>query len=71
MLGEQDETNWKKIYITNLAHFTLFAFALQETHEIVAIKKFKDSEGNLFCCVIFHVDNYLVNISPVQVRSLI
>lgn len=70
MLEEQDETNRKK-NITNLAHFILFAFALQETHEIVAIKKFKDSEGNLFCCVIFHVNNYLVNISPVQIRSLI
>uniref|UniRef100_A0A8B9EZK3 Cyclin dependent kinase like 5 n=1 Tax=Amazona collaria TaxID=241587 RepID=A0A8B9EZK3_9PSIT len=30
----------------DLAHFSFFAFVLQETHEIVAIKKFKDSEEN-------------------------
>uniref|UniRef100_A0A8D0ELX6 Cyclin-dependent kinase-like 5 n=1 Tax=Strix occidentalis caurina TaxID=311401 RepID=A0A8D0ELX6_STROC len=29
-----------------LTHFPFFAFILQETHEIVAIKKFKDSEEN-------------------------
>ncbi|NXF34299.1 CDKL5 protein, partial [Nyctibius bracteatus] len=33
-------------HTTDLAHFPLFAFVLQETHEIVAIKKFKDSEEN-------------------------
>uniref|UniRef100_A0A669Q3L7 Cyclin-dependent kinase-like 5 n=1 Tax=Phasianus colchicus TaxID=9054 RepID=A0A669Q3L7_PHACC len=30
----------------DLANFTFFPFVLQETHEIVAIKKFKDSEEN-------------------------
>uniref|UniRef100_A0A8C4XUE2 Cyclin-dependent kinase-like 5 n=1 Tax=Falco tinnunculus TaxID=100819 RepID=A0A8C4XUE2_FALTI len=30
----------------DLAHFPFFTFVLQETHEIVAIKKFKDSEEN-------------------------
>jgi len=58
-------------HTTDLAHFPFFAFILQETHEIVAIKKFKDSEGNLFCCKIFHVNTYVVNISPVKIRSLI
>lgn len=56
---------------TDLAHVPFFAFVLQETHEIVAIKKFKDSEGNLSCCIIFHVNNYIVNTSPVKIRSLI
>lgn len=55
----------------NRSYFPFFAFFLQETHEIVAIKKFKDSEGNLCCCIIFHVNNYIVNISPVKIRSLI
>lgn len=55
----------------NLAHFHFFAFVLQETHEIVAIKKFKDSEGNIFCNMIFNVSNYIVNIYLVKMRSLI
>lgn len=64
-----DQVKKKRKYTTDLAHFPFFAFVLQETHEIVAIKKFKDSEGNLFCCIIFHVNNYVVNISPVTIRS--
>lgn len=63
--------NNKQEKTADLAHFSFFAFVLQETHEIVAIKKFKDSEGNLFCCLIFHEDNYIVNISPFKIRSLI
>lgn len=56
---------------TNLAHFHFIAFILQETHEIVAIKKFKDSEGTLFCCMIFNVSNCIVNICSIKMRSLI
>lgn len=68
---DQEKKNARKKAQKNLTHFHFFAFILQETHEIVAIKKFKDSEGNLFSCMILNVSNYIVNVYPVKMRSLI
>lgn len=70
-LSDTQKKKTKRKHKPNLAYIPFFAFVLQETHEIVAIKKFKDSEGNLFCCIIFHVSNYAVNTFSVKIRSLI